>query len=72
MNKRDILEKAIEKARLKGYMDLEDAEIIVFSRKFARAFFGEEDSIYSQNAWVNRLKEMSRTDDVYKYLEKFL
>ena len=73
MNKREnILDKAIKKARLNGYEDLEDREIIIFSRKFARAFFGEEDNIYSRNAWIYRLKEMSTVEDVYKYLEKFL
>ena len=50
--------------------DLKD--LIVYSKDFAKIFFGEIDNIYSKNAWVNRLQEMSQAKDEFKYLEKFL
>jgi len=45
---------------------------IIYSHTFAKAFFGEEDQVYSRNAWVNHLKEMSRTPNEIDYLESFL
>ena len=45
---------------------------IIYSHRFAKAFFGEEDIIYSCNAWVNHLKAISRTENEINYLEKHL
>ncbi|MHA1739471.1 MAG: hypothetical protein ACTSWD_12855 [Candidatus Heimdallarchaeota archaeon] len=45
---------------------------IMFSHSFAKAFFGNEDTIYSCNAWVRRLEEMSQEANEIRYLERFL
>jgi len=45
---------------------------IIYSKEFAQAFFGEHDVVYSKNAWVRRLEEMSQTQNEFEYLEKFL
>jgi len=53
-----------------SYFDLKD--LILYSKDFAKAFFGEKDMTYSKNAWVNRLIEMSKARDEFEYLRKFL
>ena len=45
---------------------------IIFSHKFAKAFFGNDDEIYTEKAWVHRLEEMAEEENEFKYLEKFL
>jgi len=47
-------------------------EEIIYSKSFAKAFFGKEDKMYREDAWIYRLREMSIKDDDIKYLEKFL
>ena len=72
MSNKEILEKVLNKAKLNGYNEVPDYESILFSRNFAQAFFGNEDRIYSQNAWIHRLKEMSQTNNIFEYLKKFI
>lgn len=45
---------------------------IIFSHAFAKAFFGNDDVVYSVNAWARRLEEMSKEDNEIKFLERFL
>ena len=45
---------------------------IMFSHSFAKAFFGEEDTIYTVNAWARRLEDMSKEANELKFLEGFL
>ena len=47
-------------------------DLILYSKKFAKAFFGQQDTVYSKSAWVHRLQEMSKEANEIKYLEKFL
>jgi len=45
---------------------------IIYSHNFAKAYFGDSDSIYRYDAWIKHLEEMSKEKDDIKYLEKFL
>ncbi len=45
---------------------------ILFSHSFAKAFFGEEDLIYTKRAWARRLEEMSQEESELKYIARFI
>ena len=45
---------------------------IMFSQDFAKAFFGNEDSLYQKKAWVYHLQQMSYEDKPIIYLAKML
>ena len=62
--------KLLSKTTQCSFFDLKD--LIIYSKDFAKIFFGEKDNIYSKNTWVNRLQEMSQAKNEYKYLENFL
>jgi len=47
-------------------------EQIIFSRSFAKAYFGEKDTVYSCKAWIRRLEEMSEQENEIQYLKRFL
>ena len=87
MTNKEIFYKTLDIAILKGYIvpkyilslskilncDLFDLkDMILYSKDFAKIYFGKKDKIYNKDVWVNRLKEMSQTENEFKYLEKFL
>ena len=45
---------------------------IIFSHNFAKAFWGNTDTIYSKDAWVRKLEEMSQEINEIKFLEKYI
>ena len=87
MTDKEIFYKILNKSFLNGYtiskyvealMKITNCELfdfkdlIIYSKNFAKAVFGNEDNVYSNKAWVHRLHEMSLEEDEFKFLEKFL